>query len=459
MASSNASPNCVADVSSSAPDGCPRCWCAWIGPRRFGARPTRTLRSSLASLRSSSPSRWPLLHTSLRMSARSSINRTRSSTCSRATIRTLKAAAIRSRALRRRSEIVRTRSATVFTRRIFCASFPTRAHPDAQHRLRIDLHGGKGFMSDAAGLRYRKIPLNNGADESPALGFGTLIPDPVATKEAVRISLEAGFRQFDCAERYRNEEQVGEAMRAVFKEGKVKRKDVFVGTKLWNNNHRPERVKPAFEASLKRLQLDYVDLYLIHTPFAFQPGDEQDPRDANGNVIYDKGVTLLDTWRALERLVDEGRCKAIGLSDVGLDQTKEIFEAARIKPAVVHVESHPYLPQWELLDYCRTKGIVLQAFAALGQSSEPNLLEDPVVTAIARRINKTPAQVLLAWAIQRGTALLTTSKTPSRIKENFAISALPEEAVREISEGIQLRVRFNPVVETGVPGFFPSGKR
>ncbi len=240
--------------------------------------------------------------------------------------------------------------------------------------------------------------------------------------------------------------------------GKIKREEVFIATKLWNNNHRPERVKPAFEASLKKLQLDYVDLYLIHTPFAFQPGDEQDPRDANGNVIYDKGVTLLDTWRALEGLVDEGKCKAIGLSDVSLDQAKDIFEAARIKPAVVHVESHPYLPQWDLLDYCRKNGIVLQAFAALGHSSEPNLLEDPVITAIAKRVNKTPAQVLLAWAIQRGTALLTTSKTPSRIKENFEVSALPEEAVREISEGIKLRVRFNPVVETGVPGFIPRGK-
>jgi len=247
-------------------------------------------------------------------------------------------------------------------------------------------------------------------------------------------------------------------MQEVFRAGGIRREEVFIVTKLWNNNHRPERVRPAFEASLKKLQLDYVDLYLIHTPFAFQPGDEQDPRDANGNVLYDRGVTLLETWRALEGLVDEGKCKAIGLSDVGLGQAKEIFDAARVKPAVVHVESHPYLPQWDLLDYCRKYGIVLQAFAALGHSSEPKLLEDPVITAIARRVNKTPAQVVLAWAIQRGTALLTTSKTPSRIKENFEVSALPEEAVREISEGIKLRVRFNPVVETGVPGFIPRGK-
>jgi len=313
-------------------------------------------------------------------------------------------------------------------------------------------------MVESDNLRYTKMALNNGSGAIPALGFGTLIPDPVATRTATKAALETGFRQLDASERYRNEKEVGEAMQEVFNAGKIKREEVFIATKVWNNNHRPERVKPAFEASLKRLQLDYVDLYLIHTPFAFRPGDDQDPRDANGNVIYDKGVTLLDTWRAIEGLVDEGKCKAIGLSDVGLSQTQEIFAAARIKPAIVHVESHPYLPQWELLDYCRKNGIVLQAFAALGHSSEPNVLQDPVITAIAKRVNKTPAQVRLAWAIQRGTALLTTSKTPSRIKENFEVSTLPEAAVREISEGITLRVRFNPVVETGVPGFIPRKK-
>lgn len=313
-------------------------------------------------------------------------------------------------------------------------------------------------MGNPDDLRYTKMALNNGSGAMPALGFGTLIPNPVATRNATKAALEAGFRVIDTAERYGTEREVGEAMREVFDGGKIRREDVFVVTKLWNTNHRPERVKPAFEASLEKLQLDYVDLYLIHTPFAFQPGDEHDPRDAQGNVIYDRGVTLLDTWRAMEGLVSEGKCKAIGLSDVGLKQVQGIVDAARIKPAVVHVESHPYLPEWDLLNYCRDNDIVLQAFAALGHSSEPKLLEDPVVLAIARRVNKTPAQVLLAWAIQRGTALLTTSKTPSRIQENFNVSALPEDAVREISDGIQTRVRFNSVVETGVPGFIPRGK-
>ena len=313
-------------------------------------------------------------------------------------------------------------------------------------------------MAAPDNLRYTKMALNNGSGAIPALGFGTLIPDPVATKNATKAALEAGFRVIDTAERYRTEREVGEAMQEVFKGGKIKREDVFVITKLWNTNHRPKRVKPACEASLKKLQLDFVDLYLIHTPFAFQPGDEQDPRDANGNVIYDQGVTLLDTWRALEGLVSEGKCKAIGLSDVSLVQVQDIVKVARIKPAVVHVESHPYLPEWDLLNYCREQGIVLQAFAALGHSSQPNLLEDPVITAIAQRVKKTPAQVLLAWAIQRGTAPLTTSKTPSRILENFDVSAIPEDAVREISDGIKSRVRFNAVVKTGVPGFIPREK-
>ncbi len=312
-------------------------------------------------------------------------------------------------------------------------------------------------METSDNLRFMEFMLNNGL-AFPALGFGTLIPDPTDTKNAVMAALDVGFRQFDCAERYRNEAAVGEAFQQVFHAGKIKREEVFIGTKLWNNNHRPERVQPAFEASLKRLQIDYADLYLIHTPYAFQPGDEQDPRDENGKVIYDDAVTLLDTWRAMESLVDAGRCRAIGLSDISLAQLQEIFAAARVKPAVLQVESHPYLPQWDLLNFCKGHGIVMQAFAPLGHAIEPKLLEDPVITSIAKRVNQTPAQVLLAWALQRGTALLTTSKTPSRIKENFEVATLPESAMQEINEGIKTEYRFNPVTETGTPGFIPRGK-
>ena len=313
-------------------------------------------------------------------------------------------------------------------------------------------------MASSDTLRYNRIPFAGGSGAIPALGFGTLIPDPLATKHATKTALEVGFRHFDCAERYRNEEAVGDAMQEVFKAGTIRREDVFVTTKLWNNNHRPDRVKPAFEASRRRLRLDYVDCYLIHTPFAFRPGDEQDPRDEHGQVIYDAGVTLLERWQALERLVDEGRCKSIGLSDISLERVQEIVKAARIKPAVVQVESHPYLPEWELLDFCRQQRIVLLAFAPLAHGMEPKLLDNPVITTIAQRVHKTPAQVVLAWAIQRGTALLTTSTTPRYIQENFEVSTLPEDAMQEIRDGITTRVRFNPVVETGVPGFIPQSR-
>ena len=181
---------------------------------------------------------------------------------------------------------------------------------------------------------------------------------------------------------------------------------------------------------------------------------EQDPRDQNGNVIYDRGVTLLDTWKAMESLVDHGRCRAIGLSDITFSGLLPIYESARIKPAVIQVESHPYLPETQLLEFCRGNGIVFLAFAPLGHGARPGPLEDPVVTAIAARVGKTPAQALLAWAVQRGSALLTTPRSAARAAENFNICPLPEDAFDEINR-IQTRQRLNDVVNTGSPGFIP----
>ena len=313
-------------------------------------------------------------------------------------------------------------------------------------------------MAQSDNLKLRKLPLSGNSGKMPALGFGTLIPDATETRVATKTAIEAGFRHLDCAERYRNEEQVGEAIRESIRGGTCARGDLFITTKLWNSNHRPERVGPAFEASRARLQMDFIDLYLIHTPFAFQPGDNQDPRDSDGNVIYDKGVTLMDTWKAMEDLVRKsGKLRAIGLSDVTLEHVREVFEKATIKPAVVQVESHPYLPEIELLEFCNRNGIVLLAFAPLGHGMKPGVLEDPVIAAIAKRVNQTPAQVLLAWAVQRGTAVLTTPKTAARAQENFNISAIPDDAMKEIS-AIQTRQRLNPVTTTGVPGFIARSK-
>jgi aldehyde reductase len=275
----------------------------------------------------------------------------------------------------------------------------------------------------SSNLRFAKIPLNFGTGAIPALGFGTLIPDPAETRSATTNALRVGFRHFDCAERYRNEREVGESLQAEFATGAIAREDVFITTKLWNTNHRPERVEPAFDASRERLGISYVDLYLIHTPFAFQAGNNMDPRDQSGNIIYDRGVNLLETWRAMESLADQGKCRAIGLSDVVLENLVPLY---------------------------------FLAFAPLGHGIRPGPLEDPAVLAIARQTSLTPAQVLLAWAIQRGTAVLTTAKTSDRARENYNISEIPEVAVDEINR-IQTRSRLNSVVETGVPGFIAKG--
>jgi diketogulonate reductase-like aldo/keto reductase len=300
--------------------------------------------------------------------------------------------------------------------------------------------------------RHHAFALNDGDGAIPALGFGTLVSDSTKTRNATVAAVEAGFRHLDCAERYRNEPEVGAALQDLFASGAVRREDLFVTTKLWNNNHRPERVKPALQASLRKLGLDHVDLYLVHTPFAFQPGDDQDPRHPHGAVVYDDGVTLEETWTAMEGLVDAGLSRAIGLSDIDVEGTREIVDAARIKPAVVEVESHPYHPQWGLHQLCETEGIILLAFAPLGHALEPRLLDDPLIVETAQRLGRTPAQVLLAWGIQRGTAVLTSSVTPARITENVDVTALPDDVVREIS-ALQTRYRFNSVVDAGEPGF------
>ena len=303
-----------------------------------------------------------------------------------------------------------------------------------------------------------RITLNNG-NEIPALGFGTSLSDNGRTREAVKAAVEVGFRHLDAAERYRNEAEVGAALKELFAQGTVRREDLFVTTKLWNNNHRPERVRPALRASLNRLGLESVDLYLVHTPFAFKPGDDQDPRDIHGAVVYDDGVTLEETWAAMEALVDEGLTGAIGLSDIDVERTRKIVDTARIKPAVVEVESHPYHPQWDLHEYLAAEDIILLAFAPLGHALEPRLLDDPLVVSMASRYGRSPAQILLAWGIQRGTAVITASVNPGRIAQNFDVAALPEDAIQEINERLVTRYRFNSVADAGQPGFanVPSG--
>ena len=266
-------------------------------------------------------------------------------------------------------------------------------------------------------------------------------------------ALESGFRLLDCAAQNGNEIQIGEALKNAVSSGVVRREEVIVSTKLWNTNHRPDRVKSAFEASRRRLGVDKIDLYLIHTPFAFPPEDEAPTGFTPGDAAFDLDVTLLETWQAMESLVDEGLCGALGLANAGLDKIGMVYEDARIKPAVVQIEAHPYLPQDGTRTYCQQRNIVLQASSPLGHGLEPRLLNDPVIYGVAQKLGKSCAQVLLAWAKERGTCPLPMSTSAQHIRENIDLPALPPDLFANINMGVTTRHRFNSVIETGVPAF------
>uniref|UniRef100_A0A8C8RT76 NADP-dependent oxidoreductase domain-containing protein n=1 Tax=Pelusios castaneus TaxID=367368 RepID=A0A8C8RT76_9SAUR len=241
-------------------------------------------------------------------------------------------------------------------------------------------------------------------------------------QEAVEVALDAGYRHFDCAYFYQNETAVGAAFQKKLGEGKLMRDEFFVVSKLWNSFHAPQDVKPAFLKSLTMLKLDYLDLYLMHSPM------DQGPQGfPNGADTTSGHSTSLFPCQAMEKLVEEGLVKSIGVSNFNVSQLQRLLSLCRIKPAVNQVELHPYLTQPKLMDYCKSKGIVLTAYSPFGCPALPwpePLLENPTVNAIAQKHGKTSAQVLIRFHIQRGIATIPKSATPSRIVENAQVMGL-----------------------------------
>jgi len=271
----------------------------------------------------------------------------------------------------------------------------------------------------------KTLKFQNG-DSMHAIGLGTWKSKGNDVKQAVKNALYQGYRHIDTAAAYDNEEIIGEALAEVFAEGKIYREDVFITSKLWNDAHQNGYVIPALEESLKKLQLDYLDLYLIHWPVAFRPGVSfpQKPSD----YLSLEEVPIIETWKQMETAKNDGMAKHIGVSNFSKKKLKSLIEKATIKPEMNQVELHPLLQQKELLEYCKSENVLLTAYSPLGSGDrsdamkgkdEPNLMEIEELQRIAKKNNATTAQVLINWHNERGCAAIPKSTSKDHIEANF----------------------------------------
>lgn len=304
----------------------------------------------------------------------------------------------------------------------------------------------------------RRIKLNDG-NSIPVLGLGTWKSSKDSIGNAVRFALtQGGYTHIDCASIYRNEPEIGEVFKDIFK-NQVKREKVFITSKLWNTQHHPKDVEKACKKTLSDLNLKYLDLYLMHWGIAFKPGDNLEPLDKKGKVIT-APISIGDTWVAMEKLVKKGLVKSIGVCNFTGMMLVDLLSYAKIKPALNQIELHPYNTQEQLITFCKDKNIAVTAYSPLGNPGlpgrqGPNLLEESIVKKIAKKYKKTPAQILLNWALNRGVIAIPKSLSPERISENINIFdfELTNEEQKEISLLNRNFRIVNPGAWWGIPYF------
>ncbi|KAJ5892724.1 hypothetical protein N7504_009415 [Penicillium tannophilum] len=300
----------------------------------------------------------------------------------------------------------------------------------------------------------RTYKLNSGY-EIPAVGLGTWLSKPHEVEKAVEHALRSGYRHIDAAACYQNENEVGNG----WKKSGVPREEIFITSKLWNTHHHPDHVEEGLNQTLKDLQTDYVDLYLIHWPVAFEHTNATlTPTDPVTKRFRIADVPVADTWAALEKFVAAGKIRSIGISNFTLDATKKLLETAKIVPATNQIEAHPFLQQPELTKFLQDKNILVTAYSPLGNNTFgiPRVIDDPTVAEIAKKLNKDPAQLLISWAVQRGSAVLPKSVTPSRIESNFEDFIIPDAEFEALNK-LNRNARYNYPFRWGVDVFGELG--
>lgn len=263
-------------------------------------------------------------------------------------------------------------------------------------------------------------------DKMPALGLGTWKSAKGEVYEVVRKAIEIGYRHFDCASFYGNEAEIGNAISDAIKNGDVIREDLWITSKLWNNRHKKDDIQPAFEITLKDLTLDYIDLYLIHWPVVLQ--NQASYAQQSSDLISLSEIPLTQTWQGLIDLKEKGLTKHIGVSNFSIKKVNQITEESGIAPEVLQIELHPFLQQQKILNFAQEKGIFLTGYCPLGSAdrpavrileNEPKLFQQQVILDIAKDKDISPAQVILAWAVNRGTSVIPKSVNPERLKQNL----------------------------------------